>query len=61
MTGCFRLSDSHYICVATIFQSILKAGRPEKTLLSIKNSKIQAAANSVPVSTFQTEKLAEQE
>lgn len=30
------------------FQSILKTGRPETTLFSIKNSKIQATANSVP-------------
>lgn len=61
MTGCFHLLDSHYIRVSIIFhfQSILKAGRPETTLFSVKNSKIQAAANSA-VSKFQLEKLPKQ-
>lgn len=50
MTGCFHLSDSHYIPVSIIFnfQSILKTDRLETTLFSGKNSKIQADANSVP-------------
>lgn len=49
MSGCFHIWDAHYnhVSINFHFQSFLKAGRLE-TLFSIKNSKSQAPANSVP-------------